>query len=130
MVHEVLPAKFGLLLLCSVIGLFGGGIRAALRRDPTVPPVRDVLTQAAASWFAAFIAAAVCMDRLEGTREYLMLAIAGVTGWAGATVLDAATRGGTKWLESRLDRTASNQEGAKPSADPTVTRTTIEGERP
>ena len=99
-----LPERFGLLVFCGLVGLFGGGVRAALRNDPTVNPLRDVLANAAASGFTAFLVCAAVLDLWSTGRDYAVIAISGVAGWAGASVLDAATAGATGWLGNIVRR--------------------------
>jgi tetrahydromethanopterin S-methyltransferase subunit D len=115
MLSDAVPERFGLMLLCSLIGLFGGGIRAALRKDPQINPVRDVMTQAAASGFAAFLAAAIMLDRLDSQRQYLMLFVSGIVGWAGASVLDTAARLVTNWIDRYIQK-LDNGDDPKPPA--------------
>lgn len=108
-----LPDRFGLLVFCGLVGLFGGGVRAALRNDPHPNPLRDVLANAAASGFTAFLVAAAVMDRWGTGRDYAVIAISGVAGWAGASFLDMATAGATSWAGRQLQRIL----GIAPAAD-------------
>ena len=109
-----LPERFGLVIFCGLVGLFGGGIRAALRKDPEMSPIRDVLTNAAASGFAAFICALAMLDIWPTGRDYLVMAVSGVIGWAGAKTLDATTAGATGWLGKLLGRSFGQEPGGKP----------------
>jgi hypothetical protein len=108
------PERFGLLVFCGLVGLFGGGVRAALRKDPNPSPVRDVLANAAASGFAAFVVAAATLDLWPMGRDYAVIAIAGVCGWAGAAILDAATAGATTSLGRLIGRLTGTDVEKKP----------------
>lgn len=93
-----LPERFGLLVFCGLVGLFGGGVRAALRNEPNTNPLKDVLANAAASGFTAFLCCAAALDLWPKGRDYAVIAGSGLAGWAGASILDTATTGATGWL--------------------------------
>lgn len=114
-----LPERFGLLVFCGLVGIVAGGVRAAIGKEPQPNPLRNVLANAAGSGFTSFLVAAVMMDQWKSGRDYAVIAIAGVAGWAGASILDLATQGATSWVGKMILRFTSTapaptDEGKKP----------------
>lgn len=107
------PAEIGLLLFFALVAFFGGGIRAAIRRDPRRPMI-DVLLQAAASGFCGLIIGAVGVHLWGTDRVYLLLALVGVAGWVGTVLLDMAGDRLVAYTHRRLDQEA----GEAPPPDP------------
>lgn len=112
MVDDVLPETFGVLVFCSLIGLFAGGVRAA-RRPELANPIRDVLGQSGASALASFITAAALLEFWPQRHIHLIIALSALAGWGGAMLLDVLLDSGMAWLKARLAK-LTPQAGNKP----------------
>lgn len=100
-IMDILPERFGLLLLCGLIGFFCGGARA-IRKPVPDRPFRDVLGQSVASAIAAFLCAAALLDLWAGQRQYMVIAASGIAGWGGALLLDLSVDGGVRYLRKKF----------------------------
>jgi hypothetical protein len=115
MIAGELSERWGLLLICTVVGLFGGAIRVANRKEPIASPVGDVCKSAAVSAFAAFVLCAILLDVWTTTRHFALIGISGVAGWTGAVVLDLLSVGLVALMNRRIKKLT---DGPTPAAEP------------
>src|SRR4051794_6711798 len=81
------PSQGRLLAFCALLGFFAGGVKAILHRSP-LTTWKDVLAGAIASAISSFVVGSMALYALGPEKVLLVMPIAGVGGWLGASLLD------------------------------------------